>query len=259
MTGFLTRILAAKEEEVAMKSRKRPLKDLKRSIRSLPAVRSLASALRTPRMSIIAEVKKASPSAGVLTSTFDHRSLGREYEAGGAAALSVLTDREFFQGSLEFLKDIRLVAALPILRKDFIIKEYQIYETRDAGGDAVLLIARILEQSTLREFYELAGAIGLQSLVEVHDEKDVEKANGIGASIIGINNRDLSDFSVSLDRSLKLRPLLHSGAIAVSESGIRTKSEVKILREAGFNAVLVGEGLVKSSDRRQAVRELILE
>jgi len=256
MTEFLSRILATKEEEVAVLKQQRSLEDLKNSIRDLPPVRGLASSLKVPGISIIAEVKKASPSAGVLAADFDHRSLGRDYEAGGAAALSVLTDKKYFQGTIEFLQDIRSVTALPILRKDFVIHEYQIYETRAAGGDAVLLIARLLDQKMLLEFYESAASIGLETLVEVHDEKDIEKANNCGAAIIGINNRNLSDFSVSIDRSLRLRPLLHDGAIAVSESGIRRKEDVKVLRDAGFDAILVGEGLVTKGDRQQAIREL---
>ena len=256
MTEFLSRILATKEEEVAVLKQQRSLEDLKNSIRDLPPVRGLASSLKVPGISIIAEVKKASPSAGVLAADFDHRSLGRDYEAGGAAALSVLTDKKYFQGTIEFLQDIRSVTALPILRKDFVIHEYQIYETRAAGGDAVLLIARLLDQKVLLEFYESAASIGLETLVEVHDEKDIEKANNCGAAIIGINNRNLSDFSVSIDRSLRLRPLLHDGAIAVSESGIRRKEDVKVLRDAGFDAILVGEGLVTKGDRQQAIREL---
>jgi len=257
MTEFLSRILATKEEEVAVLKQQRSLEDLKNSIRDLPPVRGLASSLKVPGISIIAEVKKASPSAGVLAADFDHRSLGRDYEAGGAAALSVLTDKKYFQGTIEFLQDIRSVTALPILRKDFVIHEYQIYETRAAGGDAVLLIARLLDQKVLLEFYESAASIGLETLVEVHDEKDIEKANNCGAAIIGINNRNLSDFSVSIDRSLRLRPLLHDGAIAVSESGIRRKEDVKVLRDAGFDAILVGEGLVTKGDRQQAIRELL--
>jgi len=256
MTEFLSRILATKEEEVAVLKQQRSLEDLKNSIRDLPPVRGLASSLKVPGISIIAEVKKASPSAGVLAADFDHRSIGRDYEAGGAAALSVLTDKKYFQGTIEFLQDIRSVTALPILRKDFVIHEYQIYETRAAGGDAVLLIARLLDQKVLLEFYESAASIGLETLVEVHDEKDIEKANNCGAAIIGINNRNLSDFSVSIDRSLRLRPLLHDGAIAVSESGIRRKEDVKVLRDAGFDAILVGEGLVTKGDRQQAIREL---
>ena len=256
MTEFLSRILATKEQEVAVLTQQRSIEDLKNSIRDLPPVRGLASSLKVPGISIIAEVKKASPSAGVLAADFDHRSLGRDYEAGGAAALSVLTDKKYFQGTIEFLQDIRSVTALPILRKDFVIHEYQIYETRAAGGDAVLLIARLLDQKMLLEFYESAASIGLETLVEVHDEKDIEKANNCGAAIIGINNRNLSDFSVSIDRSLRLRPLLHDGAIAVSESGIRRKEDVKVLRDAGFDAILVGEGLVTKGDRQQAIREL---
>ena len=256
MTEFLSRILATKEQEVAVLTQQRSIEDLKNSIRDLPPVRGLASSLKVPGISIIAEVKKASPSAGVLAADFDHRSIGRDYEAGGAAALSVLTDKKYFQGTIEFLQDIRSVTALPILRKDFVIHEYQIYETRAAGGDAVLLIARLLDQKMLLEFYESAASIGLETLVEVHDEKDIEKANNCGAAIIGINNRNLSDFSVSIDRSLRLRPLLHDGAIAVSESGIRRKEDVKVLRDAGFDAILVGEGLVTKGDRQQAIREL---
>jgi indole-3-glycerol phosphate synthase len=259
MTEFLSRILASKEEEVELRKQKRPLGDLKASVRGLPPVRSLGASLKVPGISVIAEIKKASPSAGVLAAEFDHRSLGREFEAGGAAALSVLTDKEFFQGAIEFLQDVRTVTTLPILRKDFVIHEYQIYETRAAGADALLLIARLLDEATLRRFYDTAGAIGLEALVEVHDEKDLEKANNVGAAIIGINNRDLSDFSVVLDRSLRLRPLVRSRALTVSESGIRHKDDVKALREAGFDAVLVGEGLVTKPDRQQAVRELMMD
>lgn len=259
MNQFLNRILESKRLEVAAAKQQKSLEIHRSSIRDLPPTRGFAKSLAGPGLSVIAEIKKASPSAGTLTTHFDHCAMGREYEAGGASALSVLTDKPFFSGDIRFLEEIRQTTRLPILRKDFVIDEYQIYETRTAGADALLLIARILEQETLRKFYETGSAIGLDLLVEVHNEADIGKARMAGASLIGINNRDLDDFSVSLDVSIRLRPLLPPSALAVSESGIRRIEDVRLLKEAGFNAVLVGEGLVKADNRMRAVQELLAD
>jgi len=259
MSSFLNRILAKKKEEVAASKRQHPVDALRSSVRDLPPIRSLIKSLSKPGLSLIAEIKKTSPSAGELTSHFDHCVMGRDYEIGGAAALSVLTDASFFGGNIRFLRDVREVTQLPILRKDFVVDEYQIFETRVAGADALLLIARILDTEALRKLHETANAVGLDILVEVHDEADIAKARSVGAPLIGINNRDLSDFSVSLDRSRLLRPLLPPSVLAVSESGIQRTEDVKLMKNAGFDAILVGEGLVKAEDRVQAVENLLMD
>ncbi len=258
MESFLHRIIASKKEEVASQRLKAPIASLRSAIQDLPPTRDLSEAIAKPGLSIIAEIKQSSPSAGVLTKDFDHRVMAAEYTAGGAAGLSVLTEQTFFRGSLSFLKEVRAVSALPVLRKDFIIDEYQVFETRAAEADAVLLIARILEIDELRKLNEASLLLGLQPLVEVHDENDIEKALEINAHIIGINNRDLSDFSVSLERSRRLRPMIPGDALTVSESGIRGIDDTRFLKEIGFDAVLVGEGLVRAGNRAQAVRELLV-
>lgn len=218
--------------------------------------RGFAAALRAKTPAIIAEIKKASPSRGVLIEDFRPADLARQYEKGGAAALSVLTDRDFFRGSLEDLRVARAACGLPVIRKDFTIDEYQVYEAAAAGADAILLIVAILDDTQLTSFRGLAESLGMDALVEVHDAAELERAKRSGSRIIGVNNRDLRTFQVSLDVSKGLAPAIPDNAIKVSESGIFSFDDIDTLRAAGFEAFLIGEHLVKSSDPTAALQAL---
>jgi indole-3-glycerol phosphate synthase len=214
-----------------------------------------ALAAQTP--AIIAEIKKASPSKGLLSPDFDPAHLAVEYQAGGAAALSVLTDHAFFQGSLADLAAARGACQLPVLRKDFTLDENHVTEAAAGGADAILLIAAILEARQIRNLAELAAGYGMASLVEVHDERDLAKAIDSGAEIIGVNNRDLNTFDVNLETSLRLAARIPAGVVKVSESGIASAADIERLRDAGYQAFLVGEHLVKSGDPAAALRALL--
>ena len=214
-----------------------------------------ALAARTP--AIIAEIKKASPSKGLLAADFDPARLAREYEAGGAAALSVLTDEAFFQGSLADLAAARGVCGLPVLRKDFTLDENHVLEAAASGADAILLIAAILEAGEIRGLAATAAGYGMAALVEVHNERELATALDAGAEIIGVNNRDLTTFEVTLETSLRLAPRIPPEVLKVSESGIRSARDIERLREAGYQAFLVGEHLMKSHDPAEAVRALL--
>ena len=220
------------------------------------ARRDFRAALSACAPAIIAEVKKASPSRGVLAADFAPARIARAYERGGAAALSVLTDRSFFEGSLSDLEAAREATSLPVLRKDFIIAESQALEAAAHGADAILLIAAVLSESQIRDFREAAARYRMAALVEVHNLREMEIAIAAGSDIIGVNNRDLTTFEVSLDVSLRLAERIPPGVLAVSESGIHTARDIARLREAGYAAFLVGERLMKSGDPTAALREL---
>lgn len=207
-------------------------------------------------LAVIAEVKKASPSKGIIKHDFQPVEIAREYEKAGANAVSVLTEEHYFKGSSMFLKQIRKAVELPILRKDFIIDDYQLYEARMLGADAVLLIAAILPREKLMEFMLLAQALSLDCLVEVHDEKEVETALFCNAFIIGINNRNLQTFTVTLDTTKLLSALIPKGCVIVSESGIATNADMHMVQKCGVDAVLIGETLMKSSDIRKSMNAL---
>lgn len=210
--------------------------------------RNFPAALSARKPAIIAEVKKASPSKGLLQEHFDPRAIARAYASGGASAMSVLTDQRFFQGALSDLEAARAECKLPVLRKDFTISEYHVVEAAAHGADAILLIAAILETSEMRRFRELAATYGLASLVEVHDADELSSALDSGAGIVGVNNRNLHDFTVTLDTSLRLAERIPPQLIRVSESGIHGPADVRILLDAGYSAFLVGEHLMKSGD-----------
>src|SRR5258708_31943532 len=213
---------------------------------SLSMRRSFAAALSANAPAIIGEIKKASPSKGVLANGFEPGSIARSYERGGAAALSVLTDEHYFQGSLPHLAEARNAVGLPVLRKDFTIDEYHVIEAAAYGADAILLIAAILDTDQLRRYRELAAQYKLAALVEVHDEDELQSAVDSGAEIIGVNNRNLHTFEVTLDTALKLAERIPPGAIRVAESGIHSSADVNLLRQAGYQAFLVGEHLMRS-------------
>lgn len=208
-------------------------------------------------VAIIAEAKKASPSKGVIRADFDSVAIARSYQTGGAQALSVLTDVDFFQGSLAYLPAVRAAVALPVLRKDFIIDPLQIREARAYGADAILLIAAILETAQIEDYLALASELGMDALVEVHDEAEVEKAVAAGSRLIGINNRDLRDFSLDLNTTFRLQKLIPAEIPLVSESGIRDHQDMLRLAEHGIRAALVGETLMRAADPAEALRTLV--
>jgi indole-3-glycerol phosphate synthase len=252
----LARIVAKKREELA--ASRAPVSEWERAaVKAMDSRRDFASALRATVPAIIAEIKKASPSKGILTSDFDPARIAGAYDRGGAAALSVLTDERFFQGSLADLQAARASAALPVLRKDFTIAETHVLEAAAHGADAILLIAAILTEREIRDFREAAAKYKMAALVEVHDRRELDVAIAAGSEIIGVNNRDLTNFSVSIETSLRLAEYMPPGAIRVSESGIHNASDIARLQAAGYQAFLVGEHLMKSGDPAAALQRLV--
>jgi indole-3-glycerol phosphate synthase len=259
-TNILDKIVATKREEIAHLLPK--LGGIRQAAAGRKDYRDFAAALRREDgVALIAEVKKASPSAGVIASNFDAIRIARDYEAAGASALSVLTDEKYFQGRIEYLQLIRDAVRLPLLRKDFIIDEMQIYESVAGGADAILLIVAILDDSQLRDYRALAEHHRLAALVEVHGAGELERALNAGAAIIGINNRDLKNFSVSLATTEKLAARVRRGMcsdrIVVAESGIQERADVERVAAAGADAILVGESLMRSKDVGAKVKELL--
>jgi indole-3-glycerol phosphate synthase len=228
-----------------------------RAKEQMPHRRDFCAALKARVPAIIAEIKKASPSKGAIAPEISPAQVAREYEQGGAAALSVLTDAEFFQGSLEDLAQARQATHLPVLRKDFILEEIQIAEAAASGADAVLLIAAALSPERLRRLRQYAEQFRLAALVEVHDENELEAALASGATLVGVNNRDLRTFEVTLETSLRLAPRMPADVLKVSESGIKSAEDIRRLRDAGFDAFLIGERLVRSPDRAAALKALL--
>ncbi|GAB4115325.1 MAG: indole-3-glycerol phosphate synthase TrpC [Roseiflexaceae bacterium] len=259
-TGILERILEHKRSEVERQQIKIPIAQLEQQIAKAPPVRDFAAALRHPeRATLIAEVKKASPSRGVLVESFDPLAFARVYAANGAAAISVLTDVRFFQGSLKYLEGIRqLDLPPPLLRKDFLIDPYQVYEARAYGADAVLLIVAALDDQTLMSLQSLTHDLGMQALVEVHDEAELERALACNARLIGVNNRNLHTFVTTLETTELVAARLPSSPrpTLVSESGIFNAAHVARVRACGADAILVGEALVTAPDTAALVREL---
>ena len=213
-------------------------------------------ALGAPGISFICEVKKASPSKGLIATEFPYLAIAREYEAAGAAAISCLTEPDFFLGSDEYLREIAAAVKIPVLRKDFTVDPYMIYEAKVLGASAVLLICAILSDSELLEYGKIARSLGLSALVEAHDEREVERALRVEHSIIGVNNRDLKTFTVDCRNSVRLRKMVPDDRLFVSESGIRTAEDIAVLRQNGTDAVLIGETLMRSPDKAAALREL---
>ncbi len=220
------------------------------------AVRSDKILKKGNKIKFIAEVKKASPSAGIIREDFNYLNIAKEYEAGGASAISVLTDKEFFKGDLKYLSEIKKTVSLPVLRKDFIIDPYQIYEAKAAGADLVLLIARILTKEQIDTFLALTHKLGMECLVEVHDIDELNTVLETEASIIGINNRNLDTFETNIETTLQLYHLIPEEKIIVSESGIKTRADVLNLEKAGIDAILIGETLMRSQDITQKINEL---
>ena len=213
-------------------------------------------ALKDPEIAIIAEVKKASPSKGLISRDFDYIEIAREYEEAGASAISVLTEPYFFKGSNDFLREISENVSIPILRKDFTIDEYMIYEAKLLGASAVLLIVSILDDAQLKEYLDLSHDLGLSAIVETHDANEIKTALDAGAEIIGVNNRNLADFTVDIENSIRLRSLVGDDVVFISESGIKTKEDVTRLKENNVDAVLIGETLMRSEDKKSMIFEL---
>jgi len=254
-------------EEIAEKTRARieaekkelPLEYVRRRAEALAVQKrkpDFLEALKRPGMSYICEVKKASPSKGLIAPDFPYLEIAKEYEAAGAAAISCLTEPFYFQGSDAYLEEMAGKVKIPVLRKDFTVDEYMIYQAKALGASAVLLICAILDSAQLKAYRELTGELGLRALVEAHDEAELETALRAGAEIIGVNNRDLRNFQVDMSNSIRLRSLAPRDVVFVSESGIRTAEDIRILREHEISAVLIGETLMRSPNKGAALREL---
>ena len=255
---MLDKIIAQKREEVKQRKQSLPLVYLEEHIAHRKAPLDLAHTLRSNHIRLIAEVKRASPSRGVLCPDFNPVELAKNYAQGGAAAISVLTEEKYFEGSIDYLAAIREEVSLPLLRKDFIFDPYQVYESRAYGADALLLIVAILSQEQLGELLWLSHSLSLNCLVEVHNQAEVERALLSQAKIIGINNRNLNTFAVDINTTQQLRPLIPPERIVVSESGIGSRGDIEKLKQWGVNAVLVGEALVTATDIPRKMRELII-
>ncbi|HET7266632.1 MAG TPA: indole-3-glycerol phosphate synthase TrpC [Oleiagrimonas sp.] len=260
MPDILQRILARKSDEVAERSARVPLDELMGRCVDLAPTRGFAAAMETrierDEPAVIAEIKKASPSKGLIRPDFDPASIARSYEKAGATCLSVLTDAEFFQGSTDYLKLARDACKLPVLRKDFIVDAYQVYEARLMGADCILLIVAALEDGPLLDLTMLAAELDMDVLVEVHDGEELERALGLPAPLIGINNRNLRTFKTSLDTSEDLRDVVPYDRTLVTESGIREPADVRRMREAGIDAFLVGEAFMRADDPGSELKRL---
>ncbi len=258
--SVLDEIVANTRAEMARRKSAVPRATLERQCDAAPATRDFESALRPSpgTVRLIAEVKKASPSRGVLSSGLEPVALATTYATHGAHAISVLTDEKYFRGSLDDLRCVRAVVDVPLLRKDFTIDEYQLWESRAAGADAVLLIVSILEPARLAELLAAAKGLGLAALVECHTAAELDQALAVGSRIVGINNRDLATFETRITTTLELLPLIPPGPIVVSESGFFTAADVRQVVTAGAHAILVGEGLVRAADLPAKIRELTL-
>lgn len=258
MILMLDKIVAKTEERLIEAKNKKSLEELKEEVSKLEINDDFPfkEALKDPEIAIIAEVKKASPSKGLIAEDFDYIEIAKEYEQAGASAISVLTEPYFFQGSKDYLKEISENVQIPILRKDFTIDEYMIWEAKSIGASAILLIVSILDDVQLEEYLDLAHELGLSAIVETHDAEEIKSAVDAGAQIIGVNNRNLADFTVDINNSISLRSLVSEDITFISESGIKTKEDVTRLKENNVDAVLIGETLMKSDDKKAMIFQL---
>ena len=261
MSDILERILATKREEIAAAKARTPIADLERSARAAPPARDFVGALRAKiaagRPAVIAEAKRASPSKGLLRENYDPAAIARSYERGGAACLSVLTDREYFQGAPEHLVAARAACALPVLRKDFTIDAYQVCEARALGADCILLIAAAIDLPQMQALEDVALGLGMAVLVEVHDAAELDRALQLRTPLVGINNRDLRTFETRLETTLQLFARVPAPRIVISESGIAAASDVSRLWEQGVRAYLIGEALMRTPDPGKALSKLL--
>jgi indole-3-glycerol phosphate synthase len=258
MPTILDEIVAYKREEIAAARRARAMPELENELESAPPVRDFAAALRAKHpLGLIAEVKRASPSAGLIRKDFDPVEIACVYEQHAAACVSVLTDEHFFQGCLQYLRDIRAAVSVPLLRKDFILDRYQVLEARAAGADCLLLIAECLDQSTLAALHECIVDLGMQALIEIYEPENVDRVLAVRPALLGINNRNLKTFVTDLDHSIRLRSRIPDDVLLVSESGIHSPEDVVRLQDAGIHAILVGETLMRADDIGAKVDELL--
>ena len=260
MEGLLAKIVERKREDLAKVKANLPLRDLKSRLRDMEPARDFYEAISgrgKRRVNLIAEIKKKSPVKGVLIEDLKADVLAEQYEEAGASAISVITEENFFSGNPDYIRVAKKAAKIPVLRKDFLFDEYHIYEARYLGADAVLLIAAILDPSPLSEFISLSSELGMPALVEIHDERELEKALKAEARIVGINNRDLTTFNVDINTTLRIIKEIPREKVIVSESGINNNDDVRMLGDAGVHAVLVGESIVTAKDVRGKIKELI--
>jgi indole-3-glycerol phosphate synthase len=257
---ILKKIVQRKQEEIAERQQQRSLDELKKRLATAPAPRGFVAAMQAKlaagKPAVIAEVKKASPSKGVMRENFIPAEIARSYEQGGAACLSVLTDIDFFQGSDEYLREVREACSLPVLRKDFIVDPYQVVEARVIGADCILLIAACLSDAQMQALSELAVELGMDVLVEVHDGEELQRTLPLNLPLVGINNRNLRTFETSLDTTLGLLAQIPAGRIVVTESGIHTPQDVALMRENGVNSFLVGEAFMRAEEPGEKLAEL---
>jgi indole-3-glycerol phosphate synthase len=254
----LDKIVAQKRDEIAAAKKRRSESDLERAVATAPPVRDFLTALKSARsIGLIAEIKKASPSAGLIREDFDPVEIAKIYERHGASCLSVLTDEQFFQGHLDYLTAVRNAVGLPVLRKDFVLDRYQVLEARAAGADAVLLIAECLDEQSLPELYEFILSLNMTALVELYEPSNLERVLALDPPLVGVNNRNLKSFVTDLKHTVHLATKMPKGVLLVSESGIRTRADVVRLQAAGCGAILVGETLMRSPDIGRMVDELL--
>ena len=258
MIKMLDEIVEKTKERLIESKKNKSLDELKEEVQKLEITQDFPfkKALSGDEISIIAEVKRASPSKGLIAEDFDYLSIAKEYEEAGASAISVLTEPYFFKGSNDYLKEISQCVNIPILRKDFIVDEYMVWEAKAIGASAVLLIVSILSIVELKKFLDLAHDLGLSAIVETHDGDEIRTALNVGAEIIGVNNRDLTDFTVNIENSISLRRCVSGDVIFISESGIKTPEDIRRLKENNVDAVLIGETLMKSKDKKSMISEL---
>ncbi|MES2192406.1 MAG: indole-3-glycerol phosphate synthase TrpC [Pseudomonadota bacterium] len=260
MSDILDKIVAVKREEVADAIKRKPLAVIREDAESRVLTRDFVGALQgkiaAGKAAVIAEVKKASPSKGVLRADFIPADIAQSYAEYGAACLSVLTDKQFFQGSVDYLKQARASCSLPVLRKDFMIDAYQIYEARVMGADCILLIAACLDDQQMKDMEALARSLDMAVLVEVHDEAELDRALKLKTPLVGINNRNLKTFEVSLDATIQLSGRVPADRIVITESGIATRADVKLMRDAKINAFLVGEAFMRAEEPGEALAQL---
>lgn len=257
MENILEKIAESSRRRVETAKQNVSAEEMKKAALKMPKLTfSFENALKKQDIAFICECKKASPSKGIIAEDFPYLQIARDYEAAGADCISVLTEPEFFLGSTEYLREIAAAVKTPCIRKDFVVDEYMIYEARTLGASAVLLICSILGEEKLREYIGICDTLGLSALVEAHDEAEVRMAINAGARVIGVNNRDLKNFSVSTDNAVKLRKLVPENIVFVAESGIKTAEDIAVLRKAGVDAVLVGETLMRAENKSAKLREL---
>ncbi|MDD6355908.1 MAG: indole-3-glycerol phosphate synthase TrpC [Oscillospiraceae bacterium] len=257
MSDILTEIAAYTKERYKKTIAEHPLEEIKALALSMPKGNfEFEKALQGDDLSFICEVKKASPSKGIIAETFPYLQIAKDYEAAGASAISCLTEPKWFLGSDKYLKEIASAVSIPVLRKDFTVCEYQIYEAKTLGASAVLLICALLDSDTISRYIKICDELGISAVVEAHDESEVKSALSAGARIIGVNNRNLKDFSVDVNNSTRYREMIPADTVFVSESGIKTHNDIEVLLKNKTNAVLIGETLMRADDKTAALKEL---